>query len=150
MAAKLRTASAALASGLPLGTLPGAPPALARFATVAPPTEPALRLSFNHFADAAEAASKPAGDGHDFFGRMWVRAQMLVTVRQGDHVLVGAPAAVTLEAARGKLDAGDLAGAVAALGALDPAAAAAMAPWRADATALVDARAALAALAAKS
>jgi hypothetical protein len=81
---------------------------------------------------------------------MWRRAQSLVTVRQGDKVLVGAPAAVTLNAARARLDAGDLAGAVAALGGLDGPAAKAMAGWRSDAQALVDARAALAALGTRS
>ncbi len=117
---------------------------------MAPPTEPALRLSFGKFADLAEAASKPSPDGHPFVERMWMQAQTLVTVRQGDHVLVGAPAAITLEAARGKLEAGDLAGAVAGLAPLDPAATKAMKPWRDDAQALVDARAALAAMASKS
>jgi hypothetical protein len=81
---------------------------------------------------------------------MWRKAQTLVTVRQGDTVLVGAPAAVTLNAARGKLDAGDLAGAVAALSALDGPAAKAMAGWRSDAQALLDARAALTSLGARS
>ena len=149
-AGRVRAAGAALEAGQPIGDLPGAPPALARFAGTAPPTQPALRLSFPRFAAAAEAASRPSAAGHSFAERMWMRAQALVTVRQGDHVLVGAPAAVTLEAARARLDAGDLAGAVAGLGSLDAPAAAAMAPWKQDAQALLDARAALAGLAAKS
>jgi hypothetical protein len=142
-AARLRAVFQALESGQKLGEIPGAPPALAKFAQVAPPTEPNLRLRFPGAAEAAEAASRPSGDGQDFAGRMWSRAQTLVTVRQGDHVLVGAPAAVTLAAARAKLDAGDLAGALAALKPLDGAAAAAMAGWRTDAQALLDARSAL-------
>lgn len=149
-ATRLRAATAALEAGKPLGDLPGAPPALAQFARTAPPTEPALRLSFNSYASDAEAASQPSAEGHSFSERMWMRAQTLVTVRQGNHVLVGAPAAATLAVARGKLDAGDLAGAVAAMAPLDPAATTAMAPWTRDTKALIDARAALAAMAAKS
>lgn len=149
-ATSLRTASASLDAGKPIGDVAGANAALKRFATVAPPTEPGLRQSFAGYSAAAEKASQPSGGGKDFGERMWARAQQLVTVRQGDKVLVGAPAAVTLAAARAKLDAGDLAGAVAALNPLDPAAAAAMAPWKQDAQALLDARAALATLATKS
>lgn len=146
-AARLRAVFQALEEGKPLGALPGAPPALAKFATAAPPTESNLRLRFPEAAAAAEQASKPSGEGLDFTQRMLARAQTLVTVRQGDHVLIGAPAAVTLAAARVRLDAGDLAGAVAALTRLDGAAASAMAAWLADAQALLDARAALTELA---
>ncbi len=142
-AARLRAVFQALESGKKLGMIPGAPPALAKFADVAPPTESGLRLRFPAAAEAAEAASRPSGAGQDFAERMWSRAQTLVTVRQGDHVLVGAPAAVTLAGARAKLDAGDLAGGLAALKPLDGPAAAAIAGWRADAQALLDARAAL-------
>ncbi len=149
-ATRLRTATTALEAGKPLGDLPGASPALSRFAQMAPPTEPALRQSFASFATKAEAASRPSAAGHDFAERMWMRAQQLVTVRQGDKVLVGAPAAVTLAAAHTKLDAGDLAGAVTTLASLDDAARAAMAPWVGDAQALLDARAALSSMAAKS
>jgi len=67
----------------------------------------------------------------------------LVTVREGDRLILGAPAAVALETARQKLEAGDLAGAVRTLDGLDPAAAAAMAEWRGRAQALLEARAAL-------
>jgi hypothetical protein len=147
---KLRAASVALDAGRPLGDVPGATPALQRFAQAAPPTEPALRQSFAGYAATAEKASQPTGVGQDLGTRMWAKAQQLVTVRQGDKVLIGAPAATTLAASKGKLDAGDLAGAVAALAPLDPPAAAAMEPWKRDAQALLDARAALASLAAKS
>ncbi len=145
---KVQQAQAALQAGKPLGVLPGAPPALARFATVAPPTEATLRLSFPQAARAAASASEPSTQGLSFAQRMWQRAQALVTVRQGNRVIVGAPASATLAAARTRLDAGDLAGAVAGLDKLDPAAARAMASWRQQAQALLDARAALAAMAA--
>ena len=69
-----------------------------------------------------------------------------MTLRQGDNVLIGTPAARVVEQARAKLEAGDLAGAVAALDELDPAAARAIAGWRAEAQSLLDARAALAEL----
>jgi hypothetical protein len=71
----------------------------------------------------------------------------LVTIRRGNDVLVGAASSVVLGAAQDRLDAGDLAGAVAALDALDPAAATAAAAWKGDAQALLAARAALAAMA---
>jgi hypothetical protein len=147
---RLRAATLALDAGKPIGDLPGATPALQRYVATPPPTEPALRQSFGDFSAKAEKASQPTGEGKDFTDRMWARAQQLVTVRQGDKVVVGAPAAVTLAAARTKLDAGDLAGAVASLAPLDPPAAAVMEPWKRDAQALLDARAALAAMAAKS
>ncbi|MDE2576616.1 MAG: hypothetical protein KGL55_15040, partial [Rhodospirillales bacterium] len=114
----------------------------------APPTPARLRQEFPAVAAQALAASRPSTAGLSFAARMWQRVAGLVTVREGGHVLVGPPASVPLEAARTRLDAGDLAGAVAALDGLDKAAAAAMAPWRARAQALLDARAALAAMAA--
>jgi hypothetical protein len=150
LASRLQSASIALELGQKLGDIPGAPAALSRFANTAPPTETALRQSFPGFAAAAEATSRPTSKDHNFAERMLFRAEALVTIRQGDKVLVGSPAAVTLEAAHGKLEAGDLAGAVAALTPLDDAARAAMAPWLNDAKALLDARAALSSMAAKS
>jgi hypothetical protein len=77
---------------------------------------------------------------------MWQRITSLVTIRQGDQVLVGPPAAVTLNHARVLVDAGDLAGALTALAPLDPKATAAIAPWRSRVQALLEARAALATL----
>lgn len=141
-------AQLALEVGEPLGDLPGAPPALARFAHAKPPTEAALRLAFPAAADAAEAASHPSSQGLPLGERMWTRIRALVLVKQGDHVLLGPPAAAVLGNAHAKLEAGDLPGAVASLDGLDAAAAAAMANWRAAAQALLDARAALAAAAA--
>jgi hypothetical protein len=146
--ARIQAAQAALASGVKLGDMPGAPAALARYAAVAPPTEAALRQSFPAAADAALAASRPAVDDKPFLDRAWARAQELVTLRQGDHVILGDPAAGVLDRARAALDAGDLAGAIAALGALNGPAAAAMAGWKAQAQGLLDARKALADMAA--
>jgi hypothetical protein len=141
--ARLQAASAALEAGQPLGVLPDAPAALTRFATARPPTEAALRLSFPAAAKRAEAASLPSTQGESLVQRMWQRAQSLITVRQGNKVVIGAPAATVLASARERLEAGDLAGAVAALGQLDGPAAQAMADWREQAQALLDARTAL-------
>ncbi len=142
---RLQAASAALTAGLPLGTIPGAPPALARFATVAPPTEAQLRLSFDGAAREARAASQPAVMAHaSFLRRLWLRAQQAVTVREGTRVVLGDPVAGVLEAARRAVAASDWTGALRALDGLAGPAAAAMAPWRAEVQALLDARAALA------
>ena len=142
----VQTAALALEAGQPLGAIPGAPPAVARFATEKPPSEASLRLAFPAAARAAEEASKPATEGQSVGSRMWQNAQALVTVREGGKVLVGAPAATALARAQALLDAGDLAGTVATLKTLDGAAAAAMANWTGQAQALLDARAGLAAL----
>jgi len=146
-AARLQAAAIALDAGQSLGDIPGVPAALSRFAAEKPPTEASLRLSFPEAADRAAEASRPGTDGLSVAQRMWQRVQCTVTIRDGDKVLVGAPATVVLAGARAKLEAGDLAGSVAALDGLDPGAAAVMAPWRARAQSLLDARAALAALA---
>ncbi len=147
---RLRAAFFALDAGKPLGTIPDAPPALAQFADKAAPTEPALRLSFARYADTARAASQPGAEIADPVDRAWERVKNLVTVREGDHVIIGSRTASLIEDARGKLDAGDLAGAVTALAGLDAPAKAAMAAWIAQAQSLLDARAALLAMAAKS
>ena len=141
--ARLQMASVALQSGKPLGDIPGAPPALAQFATKPPPTEASLRLSFDAAADAAHEAGQPAKQDTPFFTRMWDRAQGGITVRQGDHIVVGDAVAGVLAQARHLLEAGDLPGAVTALDGLAGPAAAAMAPWRAQAQSLLDARSAL-------
>ena len=145
---RVQAAAVALAAGRKLGTIPGAPPALARFADANPPTEAALRLAFPAAERAALDASRPSEDGQSVLQRMLVRAEELVTVRQGDRVLVGDPAAGVLLRARISLEAGDLAAAVAALSDLRGPSAVAMSPWLAGATALRDARAALADMAA--
>ena len=147
--ARLQGMAAALAGGQKLGDIPGAPPALARFATEAPPTEAGLRESFDRYADAAQKASQPAiAQNQDFGQRLWSRAQQAVTVRQGDHVLVGDPIAGVMAHARDKLVNGDLAGSVEALKGLTGAPATAMQPWVDQAQSLVAARAAIANLAA--
>lgn len=143
--ARLQSAMAALDAGQKLGPLPDAPPALARFSDTAPPTEAALRLSFPAAADAAYRASQPAiTEDQPLLNRMWTRAQQVVTVRQGERVLLGDPIAGVLALARQRLEAGDLAGTLAALDGLAGPARAAMADWIGQARALLDARAALA------
>ncbi len=142
-AERLAQMRVALDDGQPLGALPDAPPALARFATEPPPTEAGLRLSFPQAAAAAVHASEPGSSGKSLGERMWLRAKSLVTVKQGDRVLVGSPTAEILGAAQTRLDAGDLAGTLKVLDRLDGPAAQAMAPWRAQAQALLDARGAL-------
>ncbi len=141
--ARLQAASSALNAGQPLGELPGAPPAVQRFAQAAPPTQASLRLSFDEAAQSAQLASQPPVEDKPFLDRVWARAQQSVTVRQGDRVLLGDPIAGVLEHAKQALDAGDLTGAVAALDQLAGPAAGAMADWKAKAQALLDARAAL-------
>jgi hypothetical protein len=140
----------ALDAGLKLGEIPGAPAPLARFANTAPPTEPGLRLAFPRVAREALAAARPASEGKPLLARVWDEAQDLVTVRQGDRVLVGDAAAGVLDRARTALDAGDLSAAVAAVASLSGASAQAMAGWLAEARALLEARAALAEWAARA
>jgi hypothetical protein len=142
--ARVQAIRLALDSGQKLGEIPGAPAPLARFANSAPPTEPGLRLAFPQAAREALSVARPASDGKPLLARVWDEAQDLVTVRQGDRVLVGDPAAGVLARARTALDAGDLSGAVAAVASLNGAPAQAMAGWAAEARALLDARAALA------
>ena len=152
--ARIQAAFIALSAGRPLGDLPGAPPALARYATVAPPTLAALRLSFPAAAQAALAADHPAPGDKPFLERIWAEAQDLVTIRQGEHVLVGDPAAGVLAHAQTALDAGDLAGAVASVGSLSGAGGKqptpALAAWLDQARGLLAARGALADLAAQT
>ena len=141
--AQLQAAAGALASGRALGTIAGAPPALAQFATKPPPTDAQLRLSFGEAAAAARKAGQPYADNQPIVSRMWDRLQSGLVVREGDRVIVGDAVSGVLEHAKRQLDAGDLPGAVAALDGLAGPAAQAMAPWRAQAQSLIDARAAL-------
>ena len=76
-------------------------------------------------------------------------------MRQGEHVLIGDPAAGVLVRAQTALDAGDLAGAVAAVASLTGStltsgAAQALAAWLDQARGLLAARAALAEMAAQT
>ena len=147
---RTQVAAAALDAGQKLGEIPGAPPALARFAFNAPPTEAGLRLSFNNAAEAAQNASQPgAMEGQPFASRLWTRAQQSLSVRQGDRVVLGDPVAGVLAHARQALEAGDLSGAVSTLDGLTGPAAASMADWVSQARALLDARSALATMAAR-
>ena len=147
--AQWEAADMALAAGKPLGTIPDAPPALTRFATTAPPTEAALRLAFVPTSQAALKVSQPDTEGKPFLDRVMARLQdfRLITVREGDHVVIGNSTAATLSRARVLLDAGDLAGAAREVSALSGPPAEKMAPWLADAKALQAAREALASLA---
>ncbi|HTU55555.1 MAG TPA: hypothetical protein VMF62_16455 [Acetobacteraceae bacterium] len=144
---RVADAAAALAQGRPLGTLPGAPAALARYATAVPPTLASLRLSFPAAARAELAASRPSTAGKSFLQRLLVQAGDLVTLRAGNRVIIGNPAEDALRRARTALDAGDLAASVAALAALPVPAAPAMTEWEGEAKALLAAQAALATLA---
>jgi hypothetical protein len=148
--ARVQAAMAALRAGHKLGDLPNAPPALTRFAATDPPTEADLRLRFPAVERAALAASRPDTEGKPFLDRIWLRAQTLVTVRQGDDVVVGDAASGVLARAREDVDAGDLAGAVIALSALKGPAAQAVAPWLNDAKALLAAQTALTEMAEQS
>ena len=139
---RVQAAIAALAAGHRLGDIPGAPPAITRFAATPPPTEAGLRLAF-----PVIERLRPADDDRSFLTRVLSRTEGLVTIRQGDKVLVGDPAAGVLARAHAALDAGDLDAAITAISSLRGDAAAAVAGWLADATALRDARAALATLA---
>jgi hypothetical protein len=139
----LGTARLALDAGQPLGQIPGAPPALAQFATTAPPTEAQLRENFGPAAKAAEAASLGDNGQSSFWDRVRARLEGLIIISDGTHVIFGPPAAASLNLARQALDNGDLPGAVAALQDLGPGAKDAMASWLAQAQSLLAARAAL-------
>jgi hypothetical protein len=144
---QLAEARMALDSGLPLGSIPNAPPALAAFATTPPPTMAQLLLTYPQAAAAANNASVEKAAKNSFWARVLARLENLVTISNGDHVLVGAPAAAITAQAQTQLDAGDLAGAVATLtGNLSPTTQAALGPWLTQAKSLLAARAALIAM----
>ena len=147
--ARLEAAAIALAAGRALGPIPDAPPALTRFATTLPPTEAAIRLAFPAAAQAALKVSKPDTEGKSFLESVLARLQdvRLITVREGDHVLIGNSAVSILARARVLLDAGDVNGAAQTVATLSGPPAGKMAPWLDDAKALAAAREALASLA---
>ncbi len=134
------------ALGPALAAFPTAPPVLVRFTEAAPPTEPALRLSFEESARAARAASEASRDGQGVLDSAVTRLSGLVTVRRGQEVVWGDAAAAEIERARRALDAGDLEGALARLARLPAPAQEAMRHWAEQARALSAARAALTAL----
>jgi len=146
---RLDAAEIALEAGQPLGSMPDAPPALARFATTAPPTEAGLRLGFVAASQAALKVSQPDTEDKPFLERVMARLQdfRLITVRNGDHVVLGNSAAATLVHAQVLLNAGDLDGAAKAVATLTGPPKDKMAAWLADATSLLEAREALASLA---
>lgn len=152
--ARVRAATAiglALAAGQPLAEplrlLQGTPPpALAAFASAAPPTEAELRRDFPAAARAARDA--PGAADTDAASAVQRFLGGLVTLRRGENVLLGDRDTTVLAVAETRLNEGALARAVAELGKLSAPAAAAMAPWKARAEALLAARAALLALAA--
>ncbi len=148
--ARLQEAFFALASGRPIGDLPDAPEILARYSHSAPPTEADLRLRFPQAQQAALAADQSDERNQPFVGRVWEKAQGLITIRRGDEVMVGNPSEVILNRARTALDAGDIVGAITDIETLSGQPGKAMAKWLADAKALVDARSALAQLAAQA
>ncbi|PPQ34311.1 COG4223 family protein [Rhodopila globiformis] len=148
--ARIQEATLALAAGRPLGDIPGAPPAVARFAHTAPPTMIQLRELFTQSEHAAIAAKQPDDTSVPLVDRIWQQAQGLVTVHRGENVVVGNPAAVTLGHARDALDAGDLKGAISTVEELKGQPRDAMAGWLKEARSLADARAALANMAGQS
>jgi hypothetical protein len=148
--AKIEAARAALDAGEPIGALPGAPAALQKYAAAKPPTLASLRLAFPAIAEAAQEAATPAPESAGFFHRAWARMQTLVTVRRGSQVVVGNAAAGPIIIAQRDLDAGDLAGAVAALSGLSGEPAAVYADWLDQAKSLLAAQRALVSLAAHS
>jgi hypothetical protein len=149
---RLETARMALESGQPLGDIPNAPPALAKFATQAPPTEADLVLSYQAAAKAANDSSVARADkGSSLLTGALTRVESLVTISKGDQVLVGAPAAAITAKAGQQLNAGDLAGAVATLTTgLSTATQAAMGDWLPQAQSLLAARNAIIALGAQN
>lgn len=143
----LGTARLALEAGQPVGQIPNAAPALARFASTAPPTEAQLRESFPQAARAAKEASIAGNGKSGFWAGVKLRLESMITISNGQRVIFGPPAAADLRAAGLALDNGDLAGAVARLQNLGPGAKAAMQGWLDQAQALLAARAALVSMA---
>jgi len=140
---QLATARMALDAGLPLGPIANAPPALAQFAAIPPPTEAQLRETFPAAANAALAASIAGDSRISYWARVREKLASLITISDGTRVIVGAPAAAVIDQAQADLTAGDLAGAVAAIGHLSLPTQNAMQPWLGQAQALLAARAAL-------
>jgi hypothetical protein len=140
---RLEAARMALDAGQPLGNIPNAPPALAMYATTPPPTEASLVLGFPAAARQANLVSVERVEGKSFWTRVLARMEGMVTITNGAHVVVGAPAAAITAQAQALLDAGDLAGAVAELGGLSPETQAGLGDWLPQARSLLAARAAL-------
>ncbi|WP_424810820.1 hypothetical protein [Roseococcus sp. YIM B11640] len=138
--------NARLGAGQPLGDALGrlgaqAPAALTRYASASPPTEAALRLSFEDAVRRARAATQ-AQDG------LIPRLNSLITIRRGEEVVWGDASETQVERARRALEAGDVPGALAALALLPDTLRQALGGWIAEAEGLAAARAALRQLAA--
>jgi hypothetical protein len=141
---QLAAARMALDSGQPLGAIPNAPAALAAFATTAPPTMAELLLTYPDAAQKADAASTDKATKNSFWSRVAGRLESLITISNGNRVIIGSPAAAITAEAGTQLNAGDLAGAVATLTQnLSPTTQAAMADWLTQAQSLLAARAAI-------
>jgi hypothetical protein len=147
---RLETARMALDGGQPVGNIPNAPPALALYATTKPPTEASLVLSFPAAARQANLVSVQRVEGKSLWTRILARMEGLVTITNGAHVVVGAPASAITTQAQALLDAGDLGGAVTVLDGLSPETQAAMGNWLPQARNLLAARAALISMAGQS
>jgi hypothetical protein len=139
----LEDARMALEAGQPLGDIPNAPPALAKFAETAPPTQAALLLAYPDAARAADNASVARVQKGKFWAGVVSRLENMITISDGAHVLVGAPAAAITAQAGALLDAGDLNGAVNTLNGLSPETQSAMGTWLQQARDLLAARAAI-------
>jgi len=118
-----------------LGTAP--PQALTRFANVAPPTEPALRLSFEDALRQARAAAQES---------MLPRLNTLLTIRRGEEVVWGDASEANVERSRRALEAGDVEAALGHLSRLPETIRQGLRGWLEEAQSLAAARFALRAL----
>jgi hypothetical protein len=146
---RLQAAAENLAAGRPLGDLAGAPPALSKYAQKSPPTMAQLRLSFRHAKADALTKPEPTPASTPFVDRVLEKAQGLMTIKQGDNVVVGDATAMLLNQAETLLEAGDLDGAVKSVESMKGDGVTEMAGWLASAKDLLAARGALAQLAAQ-
>ena len=147
---RLESARMSLDAGQPLGDIPGAPPALAKFAASAPPTQAQLVLAFPAAARAANIASVEKLEGVSYWSKVRARFESLITITNGSHVIIGPPAAAIVGQAGQLLNAGDLNGAVAELRNLSPTTQGAMGSWLPQARGLIAARNAIIAMAGQS
>ena len=147
LVAKLEQAALALSLGRPVGDVPGALPALSKYAHAPPPTEAQLRQSYPPAQAEALSKQQPENASQPLADRMWERAQGLVTIRRGDEVVVGDTTSMALSQAQAALEVGDLPGAIKAVKMLKGEPAKAMAGWLGDAEGLTNAQAALAQMA---
>lgn len=110
------------------------------------PSRTALATGFAQAAEAARKADQP--EGGDWVDRSLSVVQDLVTVRPAPGEVEGTGTDAVLARAEGRLQRGDLAGAVEAVKGLSGPAASAMAPWRSQAEARLSAESALQSLSA--